>query len=496
MGYNVRNNSPLSAPQGIDGEIRDDGSSQKEPTSSKIPLDPVEAGYEEEIIKLRAKVAQKFFNFVGNVQTGETPDPFTITTTETKDKRLWLPSNIDSLVENNALVGSIVHLWSVGGGLLRKCDKALPIEKLTSKDSQFWKAFLKELMREEAPEALKFKISSDAERGTTCARLEILKHYLKGNNQMALFRFISEHCYAKDVAGPDTEWLSVYLNSGLGGLQSNIKRSVGSVFKSIISDIAGFRYSRFKAVAESYKAPMSLVMEGLHRTKEVGAGAKKRKVTVHPNRPSERAGVLFEWEDRFLKANEKAFDRLKERMESIQKQSGVLLLEIPKFRADVKRDIEECWTSMQKYARILTSREKALAALVKEYGVGNGKATPENFKTFITTLASIRLAGTDVTSVCQRIHLFSLMRDNVSLVSEKVTVDSIRIVQNAATLYINHQNAPGDSTIWDMLGEIATLMSAFPRVVTIANQEQPGFGYNRYRPFAPSGADSDQESDH
>jgi len=416
-------------------------------------------------LKLLEDLKLIFANFIGNAGGKVIPDPFSVTNSKDpfdKRKVLWLPRNAEAVLKTNAAMGVLTYLWSETGNDVAFSDKDVTLQKLDDDSVKFWKAMMKELMRDDPPESLSFRGSNSAERGTSAARSEYMKIYLKNIKKTHLLNYVSPALYTK--AGANTvEWFTVYLQKAGGLAETTQKKSFASCMKQVISEIAMTRFSIWSQVVISFNAPTSEVMKGLHRTKTVKEGRSTKIVPLHPNRPSERAGVLFEWEKLYLQKIEKPFDDYRDIVADLQKESGVSVSKIEDLRTLLKGLINEQWTVVQKNTAVLTAREKALAALVKEDGVGNGKATKENFKLFMANLRNHRLVGEDITKLCSRIKLFGLLREIASGTAEVVLADATRVQQVANQLIIIRGEIDDESSIDAAINEVAGVLTASVR---------------------------------
>lgn len=445
----------------------DTNSSQKSGTAAPVTgttppprRSPLDAAVEERISKLSESLSRIFENFIGNAGGKEIPDPFSITISkETKGKKLWLPKNAEGALTTNAAMGILAYLWMQGGHEVGFSDKDVILQKLDGDSVKFWKAMMKELMRAEAPESLSFKGATDAERGTSAARAEFMKIYLTSIKKTHLLNYVSPALYTQ-VGQNTMEWFTVYLNKAGGITDATTKKSFATCLKQVISGIASERFSLWRESVECFKAPTSEAMKGLHRVKEVKEGRNKKMVPLHPNRPSERASVLFEWEKNYLKSIEGPFDLYKEIVADLQKESGVLLGQLESFRSQIKTCINDMWTVIQKSSAVLTAREKALAALVKEDSIGNGKATKENFKLFIANLKNHRLVGEDITNLVKRLKLFNLLREIASGTAEVVIADAARVSQVGNQLIIIVAPVGTETSIASAISEIARVLTA------------------------------------
>jgi hypothetical protein len=201
-------------------------------------------------------------------------------------------------------------------------------------------------------------------------------------------------------------------------------------------------------------------MRDLHRKVEKKEKRNVSKfVPLHPHRPSERIGVLFEWEKHYLKSIEKPFNDYKTKMEDVQKTSGVILTTVDEFRKDIKEHINDMWNVVARHNAILTQREKALAGVIKDQPIGNGKPSEQNIKLVLGAMTQLKLTGEDITSLGNRIGLFKLLPYIGTTVSEKVEADACRLFQVGVTLLVISHPFTSES-MKEAVDEILTVLHA------------------------------------
>jgi hypothetical protein len=114
-------------------------------------------------------------------------------------KVLYLPKNIEEISMANAAVGILVYIWKKFGGELAVSSKETSVTKLDDEAVKFWKALLRELMCDKAPESLAFKGGNAAEKGTAAARAAYMKRFLSTIKKTHLVKFLSLLCILQRV---------------------------------------------------------------------------------------------------------------------------------------------------------------------------------------------------------------------------------------------------------------------------------------------------------
>jgi len=410
---------------------------------------------EELVSELIESLKRQFTSFIGTGDGSGTPAPFTVQVDwKSKKKTLWLPANKESYSGNPA-IGSAILFWLQLGNEVEFSEKVLTAQKLGVSDTKFWKAFMKELFREKSPEKLSFSSASDAERGTSAARSEMAKVYLKELKQTHLLSYLSPAIHT-EVGNKTIEWLSVYLGKIGAEWDTESKKNVSQFLRQTFSDIAEKRYHIFRDTVQAVKVPISEVMKDLHKKVERKEGRTKKMVTVQPNRPSRRAEVLFEFELKFLEDEEETFDAYTEKIKTITEEKGVSLSKLEEERRTIKSLILKNWEVVNRTSALLTSRAKVLSEYLKEYDVGTKKPTKENYRIFLGGLNTTRLHGNGVSEVAGRIKLFTIIKNLTDDYESRVLVDRTLIEKTGNQTHIIHYLAGKDRQLISAFNEIAT----------------------------------------
>jgi hypothetical protein len=397
---------------------------------------------------------------------------------------------VDAISGENVGIGVLTYLWIREGFKVAYTDKEVKASKIDDDTVKFWRALLKELLRDDPEGSLSFKGTSSAERGTAAARVMYMKEYLKKIKKTHLVKFLSPALYSED-GGKETEWLSVYLGRTATVTDPTIKRCLMSATHQILACVAEKRYTLWESACSSFKAPVSEIFKGIHRTREIVEKRSKKNVTLHPNRPSERAGVLFGWEKEYLLEREKdSFTVYKTLVNRLNGTSGVLMKDVESTRLELTRLVQLMWTVVQSTTAVLTAREKSLSAFVKDSDIGNKKGTKENYILYLGTIKSLSNRF-DVTQLGKRIKLFSLL-DNISRSAEdKVCANGVKLQFKRAGQCISVPGTPGE-TLDAALREISNTLD-LPLVATEvwaedANPMGGGFGHLSVEGGSPTGS--------
>jgi hypothetical protein len=171
--------------------------------------------------------------------------------------------------------------------------------------------------------------------------------------------------------------------------------------------------------------------------------------------------VLFAWEKTYLsRIEEDSFGTYTEKVKVLQAMSGVEISKVDDVRSELSALISKMWECVSRHGAVLTSREKALAAVVKDNSIGNMKATRENFALALQTLQRLRLVGEDITNLARRLKLTSLLRELTEDPAEKLIVDSSRVLSMYNTLWLTVPVAAVSDELRGLLQNLATAIGA------------------------------------
>jgi len=231
------------------------------------------------------------------------------------------------------------------------------------KGNPFFIAYMAELMSEKSPTSLSLKKATDANRGTTSARLQKIRLALKVENVGDISFLYPESVYADPLK--KIEHLPVYLNMYGTGRDEWLSDFV-SCFKTISNKFLETIYNSHKIVDYlNIKVNVCEALRGLHRTKMKKVKGRQVSVTITPNRPSARVEILSDEERMYLKAVEGKFTAYENKL--AEYKEGCKLLDIGKVRLSLKRLIDQQWELISKISPVLAPRTKALSSLAKMY---------------------------------------------------------------------------------------------------------------------------------
>jgi hypothetical protein len=118
------------------------------------------------------------------------------------------------------------------------------------------------------------------------------------------------------------------------------------------------------ALAETYKVPVAVALDGLHKTKTIKEKGKTKVIPKKPKRPSKRIEVLFDAEKSILKSMEVPFDEYSEYVKSLGKEIQVSM--VKRARQNVGELIHKMWLCVEKTSAVITKRRTAFLAPLSE----------------------------------------------------------------------------------------------------------------------------------
>jgi hypothetical protein len=247
----------------------------------------------------------------------------------------------------------------------------VPIEasikfKVTEESKSFFKEMFKGLLRTPGKdEKATYNPGKSPEgRGNIHAKIIFLKNMLKPEDQK-LLNHLPETCFQETKAGK-VEWIHYYLNEIIADSDFNNVYEIRYRLVEILN-----MYAKVEKVCHTwqflrtYKVPMSVVTNGLYKTKLVGKGNSKKSRPIKPKAPSTKVETISEEERRLLKSFEVAFEEYKQLAKQF-KEDGVSLKDVDLVRSQFKDLISKKWIIVQKCSAPLTQRGSLMIKKLRE----------------------------------------------------------------------------------------------------------------------------------
>jgi len=292
--------------------------------------------------------------------------PFRISKNEDNGYTIDLPSNIESFGKFRS-IQVLIGLLNDSNFTITNLGAAITLYEDKESDA-FFLAFYTEFKRPLEDLKFSFKGANASQRGTSSARLHILRTFLDRKGVPEMLSSLPSCLY---LEAKDKKEYFPYYTHRLGGKGKNdaVSALLACFKKAIAVQLTGIAWENFPNFA-SYSVPFGSAISGLHRTKSVVDKKTRvaKLVSLTPNRPSGRIEVLTEAENSFLLSCENAFTRYEE-LVSKHKTKGVLWHDFKAVRKEANSLIAAQWETIGQVSPKLSFRTKALGKLIsKEIG--------------------------------------------------------------------------------------------------------------------------------
>jgi hypothetical protein len=224
---------------------------------------------------------------------------------------------------------------------------------------------MREWLHSEGKWTLNFKSTTDAQRGTSAARLIKVRYALTTINQPDLVQFLPDSIYVDKER--KREFLPYYLQMfGGKGKNPHIERMIGT-FRQLLQM---FLRQKFKGDEIhrilSLQVSSAAALEGLHRRMKRVVKGKQKMHTKTPHRPSKRIEILTSAERKLLQEVEAAFDQYEALMVEKKYEKGIPLNHLNAYRVAASQLVKQQWELIQRISPVLAPRTRLLNKIIKQ----------------------------------------------------------------------------------------------------------------------------------